>query len=862
MSYSKKAISLALAAAMLAQPVFSASAEETDSSLSQIDVNFYTDGSEPEDSLSSEDDSEESNDSGDSRDSSSDISESGEDASDFTDVQLTEDEEAVFEEGSVNDTDDQLADYVFEGDTVPCSENDPSYHKFVNNQAKTRAVWGSANLVHQQRFSKHEKVYGIDVSYYQQAIDWNKVKAAGIEYAIIRVGYRGYGNGRLVLDDNFSTYIKGAKAAGLDVGVYFYTQAINTAEAKEEAEFVLKYISSYDLELPVYYDIEGVDYDTGRLDAANLSKAQKTALCTAFADTIKKAGYEAGIYANMSWLTYQIDGESLGKTYPIWLAHYTTNTDYSGEFNMWQYTGTGSVNGIGSTYVDMNVLYDDGSSDTVTEPADAPKNIQVKGSVSDAVRIGWDKVSGATGYYVYIYDYSSGALKKQYTASTNEYRISGLSANTFYKVKVRASFSGKLGSESSSYTISTKPSTPTGLKASSKTETSITLKWNAVSGTSFYRIYMYNNDTAAYTKKLDVYDATTCKITGLTEGARYRFKIAAVRTTDLKNYLSERSSNISVATSGAQYYAKTPYTGSSLIQGFADIGITADYSFREGVALINGIGNYTGTAAQNTQMLNLLKTGKLLKPVYQAPTGIRVVSYVDNGVRVRWNAVPGATSYYAYIYDTANKKYTRVAEVTDTEYRFSNLEGNTSYKIKIKSVYGKEAGIASSVYTINTRPDTPTGLKASSKTETSVTLKWNAVSGTDFYRIYMYSNDTGEYVKKLDVYGATSCKITGLSKGSRYRFKVGAARTTSIKNYVSAKSGNISVATSGVKYYKKTSYTGGSLYYGLADIGVTSSYSLQERIAEANGVGNYTGTAAQNTQMLDLLKAGKLIIPQ
>ncbi len=852
---------------MLAQPVFSASAEETDSSVNQIDLNLYTDSSGAEDSLPSDDDGNDSADmssdatenSGDSSDSSGE--EPAQDA-DSSDTESAGDKEAVFEEGSVNDTDGQLADYVFEGDTAPCSENDPSYHKFINNQAKTRAVWGSANLVHQQRFKNHEKIYGIDVSYYQQTIDWNKVKAAGIEYAIIRVGYRGYGNGRLVLDDNFSTYIKGAKAAGLDVGVYFYTQAINTAEAKEEAEFVLKYIKNYDLELPVYYDIEGVDYDVGRLDAANLSKSEKTALCRAFAQTIENAGYEAGIYANMSWLTYQIDGEALGKTYPIWLAHYTTNTDYTGEFNMWQYTGTGSVNGVGSAYVDMNVLYDDGSGGSSAQPSDAPKNIQVKGSVSDAVRIGWDKVSGATGYYVYIYDYSSGALKKQYTATTNEYRISGLSANTYYKVKVRASFSGKLGSESASYTISTKPNVPSGLKASSKTETSITLKWSAVSGTSFYRIYMYNNDTDTYTKKLDVYDATTCKITGLTQGSRYRFKIAAVRTTDIRNYLSERSDNISVATSGAQYYAKTPYTGSSLIQGFAEIGVTADYSYREGVALINGIGNYTGTPAQNTQMLNLLKAGKLLKPVYQAPTGISVVSYVDNGVRVRWNAVPGATSYYVYRYDTSSGSYARLAEVTDTEYRYSNLKGNTSYKIKIKSVYGEEAGKATSAYTINTKPDTPDGLKASSKTETSISLKWNAVSGTDFYRIYIYSNDTGEYEKEIDVYGATSCKITGLSKGSRYRFKVGAARTTSIKNYISAKSDNISVATSGVMYYKKTSYTGGSLYYGLADIGVTSSYSLQERIAEANGVGNYTGTVAQNTQMLNLLKAGKLIIPQ
>lgn len=830
MSYSEKAISLALAAAMLAQPVVSASAEETDSSVNQIDVNSYTDNSEKEDSVLSE--------------------------------EVSEAEKAVFGEGSVNDTDEQFAEYVFEGDTLPCSQNDPLYHKFVNNQAKTRAVWGSANLVHQQRFSDHDKIYGIDVSYYQQNIDWDKVKAAGVEYAIIRVGYRGYGNGRLVQDTNFYTYIEGAKKAGLKVGVYFYTQAINTTEAREEAQFVLERIEDYDLELPVYYDIESVDYDTGRLDSANLSKSQKTALCTAFAETIEAAGFKAGVYANMSWLTYQIDGEALGEEYPIWLAHYTTNTSYSGEFSMWQYTGSGSVNGVQRTYVDINVLYDDGSGDTISESADVPKNIEVKGYVSDAIRIGWDKVSGATRYYIYLYNFNTGALVNQFSTTGTEYRMSGLSANTSYRVTVRASIGGKLGSESKAYEINTTPNIPSGLKASSKTENSITLKWNSVSGTDFYRIYMYSNETGKYEKELDIYGSTSCTITGLSKGSRYRFKVRAIRTTELKNYLSEMSDNISVATSGAEYYAKTSYTGSSLTEGLKAIGVTADFSLRKEMAVVNGVAAYTGTVAQNAKLLDLLKTGKLLKPVFQAPTGITVVSYVDNGVRVSWDPVPGATSYYVYRYNPASGLYTRLGEVTDTEYRYSNLKGNTSYKIKIKSVYNGVAGKACDVYTINTRPDTPTDLEVSSKSETSVTLKWDSVSGTDFYRIYMYSNETGEYEKKLDVYGSTSCTITGLSKGARYRFKVGAARTTDIKNYVSNKSDNISVATSGVKYYAKTSYTGDSLYYGLAAIGVDGSYALREEIAEINGVADYTGTAAQNTKMLDLLKAGKLIMPQ
>ena len=97
--------------------------------------------------------------------------------------------------------------------------------------------------------------------------------------------------------------------------------------------------------MPVYYDIESVDYDTGRLDSAGLSKAQKTALCTAFCDTIIKSGYSAGVYANYTWLNYYIDGAGLGKKYPIWLAHYTSNTNYDQRMDMWQYSGSGTVPG-------------------------------------------------------------------------------------------------------------------------------------------------------------------------------------------------------------------------------------------------------------------------------------------------------------------------------------------------------------------------------------------------------------------------------------------------------------------------------------------------------------------------------------
>ena len=319
----------------------------------------------------------------------------------------------------------------------PVTEDDPEYHKYLENNdpygiMTMSALWGADSLTHQNRFSGVSKVYGIDVSYYQGNIDWKKVKNSGVEFVIIRVGYRGYGSaGTLVEDPKFKTYLDGATKAGLKVGVYFYTQAITTAEAKAEAKFVLDRIKGYSLQMPVYYDIESVDYDTGRLDSAGLSKAQKTALCTAFCDTIIKSGYSAGVYANYTWLNYYIDGAGLGKKYPIWLAHYTSNTNYDQRMDMWQYSGSGTVSGI-SAYTDVNVWY------SGKLPLYVSDLISVT-NTSTSNTFAWNGAPDATGYEVYQGTSPSDPKKKKIGDTENTYFTnSNKSTGTMYKYMVRA----------------------------------------------------------------------------------------------------------------------------------------------------------------------------------------------------------------------------------------------------------------------------------------------------------------------------------------------------------------------------------------------------------------------------------------
>ena len=196
-----------------------------------------------------------------------------------------------------------------------------------------------------------QKERGIDVSKFQGNIDWNAVKADGITFAIIRVGYRGYGSGALVEDSTFRRNIQGATAAGIKVGVYFYSQAINEAEAVEEASMVLSLVQGYSLPYGVYYDTEKVAGDTGRADG--ISAAQRTACAVAFCETIRNAGYSAGVYSYASWFYNSLNFANISK-YRIWIAQYRDTLDFAYSYSIWQYTSTGRVNGINAN-VDMNL---------------------------------------------------------------------------------------------------------------------------------------------------------------------------------------------------------------------------------------------------------------------------------------------------------------------------------------------------------------------------------------------------------------------------------------------------------------------------------------------------------------------------
>ena len=196
---------------------------------------------------------------------------------------------------------------------------------------------------------------GIDVSKYQGTINWSKVAAQGVEFAIIRLGYRGMNEGTLELDEYFTRNMKGAIDNGIKVGVYFFSQAVNEQEAVEEANYVLNLIKDYKVEYPVIFDTERVTTYNAR--ANGLGMAERTQLCKTFCDTIEDAGYKSMIYANTKYMLMGIDLTELND-YDKWFAVYSSNITFPYDFEMLQYSESGTIDGI-SGKVDLNISFVD-----------------------------------------------------------------------------------------------------------------------------------------------------------------------------------------------------------------------------------------------------------------------------------------------------------------------------------------------------------------------------------------------------------------------------------------------------------------------------------------------------------------------
>lgn len=239
------------------------------------------------------------------------------------------------------------------------TENGKTYYYAQDTNKKVtglRSIDGKLYYFDANGVKQDNVTFGIDVSKYQSGLDWNKIKKSGVSFVIIRIGYRGYGAaGNLVKDPMFEEHFTNARNAGLKVGVYFFTQAVNEAEAQEEAEGCNWALNGRMLDYPIFYDTEAstAPHGTGRADGLGVEDRTKCAI--AFCERVKELGYKPGVYASTTWYRKRVNYNTLRSRYTIWNAHYGVSSSPIG-CDMWQGTRTAHINGY-SGELDANISY-------------------------------------------------------------------------------------------------------------------------------------------------------------------------------------------------------------------------------------------------------------------------------------------------------------------------------------------------------------------------------------------------------------------------------------------------------------------------------------------------------------------------
>ncbi len=614
---------------------------------------------------------------------------------------------------------------------------------------KAMAFYGSEDLEHNSRFDGLKKDYGIDISYYQsygRTIDWDAVKKSGVKFVIVRIGYRGYGSaGTLVYDPDFHKNIQAAIDHGFEVGAYFYTQAISNAEAKQEAEFCASALKGYKLDLPVYYDIESVDYDVGRLDSAGLTKAQKTALCRSFCDTIESKGYYSGVYANYYWLTNMIDGPSLGLDYHTWVATYGTYTAYQGLYDIWQYSGMGLIDGI-SNYVDINVRYDVNF---------APTNKAMKLNISGN-KLSWSKLADADGYIIATKD-SKGTVKIIATVTGTSYTITNKADRLTYYVKPFNIYGGKkyYGPSYSNgvvYGGIIKVGKTAGLTAKETAVNTFTVSWNKADNANGYIVYISKNGeyvryttttaTSASIGKLNA-RVENVKVRGyyLDSSGKYTYGAVSdkLTLTDCsptevptvvinKNIISW--DKVTGATGYTVYRVADGSTTTQTDQTNLSYTLpnkTAKY-FVKPYTLRNGFKHYGGSS-------NMVSYRKICYPPEDA------VKVTVTGNRISWNSVYGAEGYRIYSRDIdGNTKFITATSATQYE-----LEGSSTlvYYVRAYNTYNSKIYAGSESNSVYTALSSPLGLTQRAIDDDRLELEWIGVANAESYDVYIERN--GKY---------------------------------------------------------------------------------------------------------------------
>lgn len=619
----------------------------------------------------------------------------------------------------------------FSADDMPMLRAATYTKLFLESSFTTVSDLNNSTYYHDSVYEDCEILNGIDVSWWQgggkgsttSKINWKKMHAAGADFAFVRAASRDTADGSIYEDTTASAHINGAQANKMNVGLYIFSQAVNSNEAVEEADYVLNLIDQYDwdIDMPIIIDREAGRM-TKRLTKAKLSKAKETAVVQAFADEITSAGYKAGVYASYSWYRDKMNADDL-EDCAIWIARYnnmTTSNAKSGtpyadvlcDYEFWQYSSQKPSASTGYTSnLDVDFWYKD--TNVTTE------NLTMSKNTANTITLAWDDADDADAYRVYRYHEGTGKYDYLATTSDTGFTDTNLQPGTNYQYKVRCVWTiggnNYYGTYSSALTAPTLPAQVTNVRVDKQTGKTVSLAWDSVNGADGYRIYQYNSDSDSY-EELDTVgaDRTSYEVTGLASAGEYRFKIRASKTMNANTYWGEYSEKVVAVT----------------------------------------------------------------KPDKVTELSARTLGASE--IELTWKKSSHVTGYQIYRLDGQTGKYVKIATVEESmpaSYTDRKLSAATEYSYKVRAYKNFEGtnyyGSFSNVKSQVTKPDKVQRLKASTKAS-AVTLKWAASENVTGYQIYRLNTKTKKYEKIATINGADKItyKNKSLKKGKTYRYKI------------------------------------------------------------------------------------------
>lgn len=630
----------------------------------------------------------------------------------------------------------------FSADDMPMLRAATYTKLFLESSFTTVSDLNNSTYYHDSVYEDCEILNGIDVSWWQgggkgsttSKINWKKMHAAGADFAFVRAASRDTADGSIYEDTTASAHINGAQANKMNVGLYIFSQAVNSNEAVEEADYVLNLIDQYDwdIDMPIIIDREAGRM-TKRLTKAKLSKAKETAVVQAFADEITSAGYKAGVYASYSWYKDKMNADDL-EDCAIWIARYnnmTTSNAKSGtpyadvlcDYEFWQYSSQKPSASTGYTSnLDVDFWYKD--TNVTTE------NLTMSKNTANTITLAWDDADDADAYRVYRYNEDT--KKYAYVATVNDtiYTDTNRNAGTAYSYKVRCMWtiggSNYFGTYSSVLQAATLPAQVTNVNVDGQSATSISLAWDEAEGADGYRISRYDSDADAFEEVAVVgADVTHYEVTGLASAREYRFEICASKT----------------------------------------------------------IGENTYWGADSEEAAGMTKPDKV--------AALNVDAYESTAIDLSWKKVARASGYQLYRLNEETGKYVRIATIkggSNVTYTDSSLVAAKTYSYKVRayksyngtSYYGRFSAVKVQV----TKPQKVQKVKLTTKAS-SITIKWNKSANVTGYEVYRRNTKTKKYEKIATVKGESKVSYTDKKrkKGVTYSYKVRAYKSHEGTNY-------------------------------------------------------------------------------